>query len=107
MFAFLAWITILHFLSNELLFPFFKLIPVEEEFSWSLAATASGFIWASELLSSFLARKVCWWVHGVRVRDVSQIYIDHPDLLPASTWTICHVLMDSAWRIAVYGHSCD
>ncbi|PWN31165.1 hypothetical protein BDZ90DRAFT_230155 [Jaminaea rosea] len=107
MVAFLGWVSILHFGKNQALYPFFSFVePTEQDdppnrgtnddpYNYRLTMLGSLAIWASELLTSWLARLLCRWTMGV---DVTNLGLDEmrafPDLLPTCVWTSVHVLMD-------------
>lgn len=96
MVAFLGWVTILHFHGqNHHLYPFFAFSDRSNPYNYQLTMLGSGAIWASELLTSFLARAICKCALGV---DVTNLGLDemrqYPDLLPTVVWTSVHVCMD-------------
>lgn len=108
MVAFLGWVSILHFGRNQKLYPFFSFVDTtgqddannpndndDDPYNYRLTMLGSLAIWASELLTSFLARCLCRWTMGV---DVTNLGLDEmrefPDLLPTCVWTSVHVLMD-------------
>ncbi|CAO1621495.1 unnamed protein product [Parajaminaea phylloscopi] len=96
MVAFLGWVTILHFHGqNHHLYPFFAFSDRSDPYNYQLTMLGSGAIWASELVTSFLARAICKCALGV---DVTNLGLDemrqYPDLLPSVVWTSVHVCMD-------------
>lgn len=120
MLSFLGWLTILHFGPNSNVYPFFKFDNPDENdpYTYRLTITASLCIWTIELVSSFLARGLCWLIHKVHVTDVSQLNLksvstlrmlirdssiykvglsefrNYPELVPACIITSIHVLCD-------------
>lgn len=95
MIAFLGWVSILHFGKNQHLYPFFAFDDQRDPYNYQLTMLGSGAIWASELITSFIARCICKWLFGV---DVTNLGLDEfrefPELLPTCVWTSVHVLMD-------------
>lgn len=96
MVAFLGWVTILHFHGqNHHLYPFFAFSDRSDPYNYQLTMLGSGAIWASELITSFIARALCKCALGV---DVTNLGLDemrqYPDLLPTVVWTSVHVCMD-------------
>lgn len=95
MIAFLGWVSILHFGKNQHLYPFFAFDDQKDPYNYQLTMLGSGAIWASELITSFIARCICKWLFGV---DVTNLGLDEfrefPELLPTCLWTTVHVLMD-------------
>lgn len=65
----------------------------EDPYNYRLTAIASAGIWASELLSAFLARQLCYFVHSVDVTNAGLNEIrNYPELMPALCWCSIHVL---------------
>ncbi|KAK1927284.1 hypothetical protein DB88DRAFT_477474 [Papiliotrema laurentii] len=96
MVGFLGWLTILHFGPNSQIYPFFRFSPTPDDpYTFPLTFTASSLIWASELISSFIARQVMSLAFKV---DVSQVGLDemreYPELVPACSWASVHVSMN-------------
>jgi len=69
MMAFLAWLTVLHFGANKASYPFLHLVPTDAEFDYRLTMTASAIIWASEIVSSWTARRLCRACVAAGTRD--------------------------------------
>ncbi|KAL8293646.1 hypothetical protein RQP46_000347 [Phenoliferia psychrophenolica] len=69
--AFLGWLTILHYGPNKPLYPFFSFDSDTDPYNYRLTAIASLIIWATELVSSFLARGVIWYCYRLDVTNVS------------------------------------
>lgn len=80
---------------NKDLFPFFKLDhpTPDDPYNYRLTAIASLGIYASELLSAFIARQIAYYVHRVDVTNagLNEMRV-YPELMPALTWTAVHVL---------------
>lgn len=95
MLAFLGWVSILHFGSNQPLYPFFAYDNKHDPYNYQLTILGSLAIWASELLSSFVARQICYLAYKV---DVTNLGLDEmrefPELLPTIGWGAVHTLMD-------------
>lgn len=95
MVAFLGWVSILHFGRNQSLYPFFAFADRGDPYNYQLTMLGSGAIWASELITSFVARAICKAALGV---DVTNLGLDEfrefPELLATCVWTSVHVLMD-------------
>ena len=64
-------LTILHYGPNKPLYPFFSFDSETDPYNYLLTATASLIIWATELVSSFLARVVIWYCYKLDVTNVS------------------------------------
>ncbi|KAM0753032.1 hypothetical protein T439DRAFT_311710 [Meredithblackwellia eburnea MCA 4105] len=95
MVAFLGWLTILHFGPNKQLYPFFSFESDTDPYNYRLTAVASLIIWASELVSSFLARLVIWFCYRLDVTNIGLDHFrDHPELVVACAWASIHVLSD-------------
>ncbi|GAA6063902.1 hypothetical protein JCM10212_002434 [Sporobolomyces blumeae] len=95
MVAFLGWVTILHWGPNQLIYPFFSFADPSDPYTYRLTISASLVIWAAELLSSYLARVVCWIAYRIDVTNVGlDQFREHPELVAACIWTSTHVLMD-------------
>lgn len=118
MLSFLGWLTILHFGPNSNIYPFFRFENPDKNdpYTYRLTVTASLCIWTIELVSSFLARGLCWLIHRVHVTDVSggrgvpdyiqtnqccsslkvglSEFRNYPELVPACIITSIHVLSD-------------
>ncbi|KAH9813758.1 hypothetical protein DFH28DRAFT_895467 [Melampsora americana] len=97
MLSFLGWLTILHFGPNSNVYPFFRFENPDENdpYTYRLTITASLCIWTIELVSSFLARGLCWLIHKVHVTDVGlSEFRNYPELVPACIITSIHVLCD-------------
>lgn len=74
MVGFLGWLSILHFGPNAQVYPFFRFSPTPEDpYTFPLTFIASCAIWASELVSSFVARKVMSLAFKI---DVTAIGLD-------------------------------
>ncbi|KIS69327.1 uncharacterized protein UMAG_02668 [Mycosarcoma maydis] len=95
MLAFLGWVSILHFGSNQSLYPFFAYDNKHDPYNYQLTMLGSVAIWGSELLSSFVARQICYWAFKV---DVTNLGLDEmrefPELLTTIGWGSVHTLMD-------------
>lgn len=95
MLAFLGWVSILHFGSNQPLYPFFAYDNKHDPYNYQLTMLGSLAIWASELASSFVARQICYWAFRV---DVTNLGLDEmrefPELLTTIGWGAVHTLMD-------------
>lgn len=95
MLAFLGWVSILHFGSNQPLYPFFAYDNKHDPYNYQLTMLGSLAIWGSELLSSFVARQICYFAYRV---DVTNLGLDEmrefPELLPTIGWGAVHTLMD-------------
>ncbi|KAL1405827.1 hypothetical protein Q8F55_007505 [Vanrija albida] len=96
MVGFLGWLSILHFGPNSQIYPFFKFSQTAEDpYTFAMTFFASCAVWASELVSSFVARQVMLRTFKV---DVSQIGLDemreYPELVPACGWASVHVSMN-------------
>ncbi|GAC93539.1 hypothetical protein PHSY_001104 [Pseudozyma hubeiensis SY62] len=95
MLAFLGWVSILHFGSNQSLYPFFAYDNKHDPYNYQLTMLGSLAIWASELASSFVARQICYWAFKV---DVTNLGLDEmrefPELLTTIGWGSVHTLMD-------------
>ncbi|GAA6004213.1 uncharacterized protein JCM10292_007293 [Rhodotorula paludigena] len=95
MIAFLGWLSILHWGSNRQVYPFFAFDDPYDPYTYRLTLTASLVIYAAELVSSWLARLVCWICYSI---DVTNLGLDqfraHPELVVACVFTSCHVLSD-------------
>ncbi|CEH17005.1 Major facilitator superfamily associated domain [Ceraceosorus bombacis] len=95
MLAFLGWVSILHFGSNQHLYPFFAFDDKRDPYNYQLTMLGSLAIWASELVSSFLARWLCLYCFSV---DITNLGLDemrqHPELVTSVVWTSVHVLQD-------------
>jgi len=95
MLAFLGWVSILHFGNNQQLYPFFAFADKHDPYNYQLTIIGSLAIWASELLSSFVARELCKWAFQV---DVTALGLDemrsYPEIVPTCVWSTIHVLMD-------------
>ncbi|KAK0525635.1 hypothetical protein OC842_005446 [Tilletia horrida] len=95
MLAFLGWVSILHFGNNQQLYPFFAFADKNDPYNYQLTMLGSLAIWASELLSSFVARELCKWAFHV---DVTALGLDemraYPEIVPTCVWSTIHVLMD-------------
>ncbi|PWZ02210.1 hypothetical protein BCV70DRAFT_198486 [Testicularia cyperi] len=95
MLAFLGWVSILHFGSNQPLYPFFAYDNKHDPYNYQLTMLGSLAIWGSELLSSFVARQICYFAYRV---DVTNLGLDEmrefPELLPTISWAAVHTLMD-------------
>ncbi|GAC71790.1 hypothetical protein PANT_5d00069 [Moesziomyces antarcticus T-34] len=95
MLAFLGWVSILHFGSNQPLYPFFAYDNKHDPYNYQLTMLGSLAIWASELVSSFVARQICYLAFRV---DVTNLGLDEmrefPELLPTIGWGAVHTLMD-------------
>ncbi|GFZ50827.1 hypothetical protein JCM24511_08585 [Saitozyma sp. JCM 24511] len=96
MVGFLGWLTILHFGPNSQIYPFFRFSPTPEDpYTFQMTFIASCVIWGTELLSSFVARRVMSLAFKV---DVSQVGMDemreYPELVPACGWASVHVSMN-------------
>uniref|UniRef100_V5ERJ1 Uncharacterized protein n=1 Tax=Kalmanozyma brasiliensis (strain GHG001) TaxID=1365824 RepID=V5ERJ1_KALBG len=95
MLAFLGWVSILHFGSNQPLYPFFAYDNKHDPYNYQLTMLGSMAIWASELCSSFVARQICYWAFRV---DVTNLGLDEmrefPELLTTIGWGSVHTLMD-------------
>ncbi|KAG0143668.1 hypothetical protein CROQUDRAFT_80848 [Cronartium quercuum f. sp. fusiforme G11] len=97
MLSFLGWLTILHFGPNSNVYPFFKFENPDKNdpYTYRLTITASLCIWTIELVSSFLARALCWIIHKVHITNVGlSEFRNHPELVPACIITSVHVLSD-------------
>ncbi|UZJ54569.1 hypothetical protein CBS101457_003889 [Exobasidium rhododendri] len=95
MIAFLGWVSILHFGPNQHMYPFFAFADKRDPYNYQLTMLGSSAIWASELLSSFVARQICLYSLDV---DVTNLGLDemrsYPELVTSVMWTSIHVLMD-------------
>ncbi|CBQ73051.1 conserved hypothetical protein [Sporisorium reilianum SRZ2] len=95
MLAFLGWVSILHFGSNQPLYPFFAYDNKHDPYNYQLTMLGSVAIWGSELLSSFVARQICYLAFRV---DVTNLGLDEmrefPELLTTIGWGSVHTLMD-------------
>ncbi|SNX84385.1 uncharacterized protein MEPE_03094 [Melanopsichium pennsylvanicum] len=95
MLAFLGWVSILHFGRNQPLYPFFAYDNKHDPYNYQLTMLGSLAIWGSELLSSFVARQICYMAFRV---DVTNLGLDEmrefPELLTTIGWGSVHTLMD-------------
>ncbi|CAD6886464.1 unnamed protein product [Tilletia controversa] len=95
MIAFLGWVSILHFGNNQQLYPFFAFADKSDPYNYQLTMLGSLAIWASELITSFVAREICKWAFHV---DVTALGLDemraYPEIVPTCVWSTIHVLMD-------------
>ncbi|KAJ1029091.1 hypothetical protein NDA18_002719 [Ustilago nuda] len=95
MLAFLGWVSILHFGSNQSIYPFFAYDNKHDPYNYQLTMLGSLAIWGSELLSSFVARQICYLAFKV---DVTNLGLDEmrefPELLTTIGWGSVHTLMD-------------
>lgn len=95
MLAFLGWVSILHFGSNQPLYPFFAYDNKHDPYNYQLTMLGSVAIWGSELISSFVARQICYLAFRV---DVTNLGLDEmrefPELLTTIGWGSVHTLMD-------------
>lgn len=95
MIAFLGWVSILHFGPNQNMYPFFAFADKRDPYNYQLTMLGSLAIWASELVSSFVARQICLYALDV---DVTNLGLDemrnYPELVSSVAWTSVHVLMD-------------
>lgn len=95
MLAFLGWVSILHFGSNQSLYPFFAYDNKHDPYNYRLTMLGSLAIWASELVSGWAARQICFWAWRV---DVTNLGLDEmrefPELLTTIGWGAVHTLMD-------------
>ncbi|GAA5844392.1 hypothetical protein JCM9279_006284 [Rhodotorula babjevae] len=95
MIAFLGWLSILHWGPNRAIYPFFAFDNRWDPYTYRLTLTASLVIYAAELVSSWLARIVCWLAYGVDVTNLGlNQFREHPELVVACVFTSCHVLSD-------------
>ncbi|GAA6049750.1 hypothetical protein JCM3770_004440 [Rhodotorula araucariae] len=95
MIAFLGWLSILHWGPNRAIYPFFAFDDHLDPYTYRLTFTASLVIYAAELVSSWLARVVCWVAYGVDVTNLGlNQFREHPELVIACVFTSCHVLSD-------------
>ncbi|BGP48888.1 hypothetical protein JCM10450v2_004767 [Rhodotorula kratochvilovae] len=95
MIAFLGWLSILHWGPNRAIYPFFAFDDHFDPYTYRLTFTASLVIYAAELVSSWLARVVCWVAYGVDVTNLGlNQFREHPELVIACVFTSCHVLSD-------------
>ncbi|TNY20695.1 hypothetical protein DMC30DRAFT_438635 [Rhodotorula diobovata] len=95
MIAFIGWLTILHLGPNRAIYPFFLFDNRFDPYTYRLTLTASLVIYAAELVSSWLARIVCWVAYGVDVTNLGlNQFREHPELVVACVFTSCHVLSD-------------
>ncbi|GAA5931321.1 hypothetical protein JCM3775_004993 [Rhodotorula graminis] len=95
MIAFLGWLSILHWGPNRAIYPFFAFDNRFDPYTYRLTLTASLVIYAAELVSSWLARIVCWLAYGVDVTNLGlNQFREHPELVVACVFTSCHVLSD-------------
>ena len=104
MVGFLGWLSILHFGPNAQVYPFFRFSPTPEDpYTFPLTFTASCAIWASELVSSFVARKVMSLAFKV---DVTAIGLDemreYPEL-GESSWLRGHCESRLTWSVPACG----
>jgi hypothetical protein len=95
MLAFLGWVSLLHFGPNQNMYPFFAFADKRDPYNYQLTMLGSLAIWASELVSSFVARQICLYALDV---DVTNLGLDemrnYPELVSSVAWTSVHVLMD-------------
>ncbi|PWN53459.1 hypothetical protein IE53DRAFT_324750 [Violaceomyces palustris] len=95
MLAFLGWVSILHFGSNQQLYPFFAYDNKHDPYNYRLTILGSLAIWGSELMSSFVARMICKYAFSV---DITNLGLDemrsNPEILSTNVWTSIHVQMD-------------
>ncbi|EPQ28541.1 uncharacterized protein PFL1_03845 [Pseudozyma flocculosa PF-1] len=95
MLAFLGWVSILHFGSNQQLYPFFAYDNKHDPYNYQLTMLGSLAIWGSELASSYVARLICYWAFEV---DVTNLGLDEmrefPEVLTTIGWGAVHTLMD-------------
>lgn len=68
--GFLGWLTILHYGPNQQLYPFFAFDSPVDPYTYKLTLVASSVIWASELVSSFLARGLIAFTYTIDVTNV-------------------------------------
>ncbi|GAA5935088.1 uncharacterized protein JCM15063_003146 [Sporobolomyces koalae] len=95
MVAFLGWVTILHWGPNKMIYPFFSFADDSDPYTYRLTISASLVIWLAELLSSWMARWVCWWAYAIDVTNVGLDQLrEHPDLVVTCIAASTHVLMD-------------
>ncbi|GAA5919976.1 hypothetical protein JCM1841_004408 [Sporobolomyces salmonicolor] len=95
MVAFLGWLSILHWGPNQQIYPFFAFENRYDPYTYRLTLTASLVIWATELISSYLARLVCWIAYEVDVTNIGlNTFREHPELVVTCIWAATHVLMD-------------
>lgn len=73
MVGFLGWLTILHFGPNQEIYPFFNFDSDTDPYNYRLTFVASLVIWATELVSAYLARLVIWISFSL---DVTNIGLD-------------------------------
>ncbi len=75
--------------------PFFAYDNKHDPYNYQLTMLGSLAIWGSELLSSFVARQICYFAFRV---DVTNLGLDEmrefPELLPTIGWGAVHTLMD-------------
>lgn len=96
MMAFLGWLTVLHFGPNREVYPvhllsrirmsrlrhsrltgdvqFFAFESDIDPYNYNLTVSASAVIWATELVASFFARRLCWLGYGVDVTNVRPFF---------------------------------
>ncbi|KAN0061826.1 hypothetical protein ACQY0O_005819 [Thecaphora frezii] len=95
MLAFLGWVSILHFGSNQQLYPFFAYDNKHDPYNYQLTMLGSLAIWGSELASSYVARVICYFAFEV---DVTNLGLDEmrefPEVLTTIGWGAVHTLMD-------------
>ncbi|GAA5913265.1 hypothetical protein JCM5296_007337 [Sporobolomyces johnsonii] len=95
MVAFLGWLSILHWGPNQQIYPFFAFENRYDPYTYRLTLTASLVIWATELVSSYLARLVCWIAYDIDVTNIGlNTFREHPELVVTCIWAATHVLMD-------------
>lgn len=95
MISFLGWTTILHFGPNSRVYPYFQFNEANNEYDYSLTFKASLGIWGSELVSSWITRRLFKWVYKKNItKDALEDFIKYPDILPTVIWMAIHVLQD-------------
>lgn len=105
MLAFLGWVSILHFGTNQResqyvalvfrtvhppladLYPFFAFDDKRDPYNYQLTMLGSLAIWGSELLSSFIARWLCLFYFSVDITNLGLDEMrDHPELVTSVVW---------------------
>ncbi|GEM07875.1 hypothetical protein Rt10032_c04g1892 [Rhodotorula toruloides] len=95
MIGFLGWLSILHWGPNKVIYPYFAFDTRYDPYTYRLTLTASLVIYATELVSNYLARAVCWLCYEIDVTNLGlDQFREHPELVIACVFTSCHVLSD-------------
>lgn len=93
--AFIGWLSILHFGINQPLYPFFAFDDRNDPYNYRLTVLGSLAIWASEIVSVWLAALICKLLYGIHVVYVGLEEMRmYPETVPTLVWTSLHVLMN-------------